>query len=95
MIDGKEKPKIPSKFAIRAARYNEFHCALCGYFSKHVYVVNCYNDINNNNNNNNVFIYVYLKIIVIEQNKMEKSITFCNADKHTIKRSVRVLFMIS
>ena len=69
MIDGKEKPKIPSKFAIRAARYNEFHCALCGYFSKHVYVVNCYNNIinnNNNNNNNNVFIYVYLKIIVIE-----------------------------
>ena len=45
MIDGKEKPKIPSKFAIRAARYNEFHCALCGYFSKHVYVVNCYNKI--------------------------------------------------
>lgn len=26
---------------------------------------------------------------------MEKSITFCNADKHTIKRSVPVLFMIS
>ena len=24
MIDGTEKPKIPSKFAIRAARYNEF-----------------------------------------------------------------------
>ena len=64
MIDGKEKPKIPSKFAIRAARYNEFHCALCGYFSKHVYIVNGYNNINNNNNN--VFIYVYLKIIVIE-----------------------------
>ena len=26
MIDGTEKPKIPSKFAIRAARYNEFRC---------------------------------------------------------------------
>ena len=26
MIDGKEKPKIPSKFAKRAARYNEFGC---------------------------------------------------------------------
>ena len=26
MIDGTEKPKISSKFAIRAARYNEFHC---------------------------------------------------------------------
>ena len=24
MIDGTEKPKIPSKFAKRAARYNEF-----------------------------------------------------------------------
>ena len=26
MIDGTEKPKIPSKFAKRAARYNEFRC---------------------------------------------------------------------
>ena len=26
MIDGTEKPKIPSKFVIRAARYNEFSC---------------------------------------------------------------------
>ena len=26
MIDGTEKPKIPSKFAIRAVRYNEFRC---------------------------------------------------------------------
>ena len=26
MIDGTEKPKIPSKFAIRAARYDEFRC---------------------------------------------------------------------
>ena len=26
MIDGTEKPKIPSKFAKRAARYNEFGC---------------------------------------------------------------------
>ena len=26
MIDRKEKPKIPSKFAKRAARYNEFGC---------------------------------------------------------------------
>ena len=25
-IDGTEKPKIPSKFAIRAAQYNEFRC---------------------------------------------------------------------
>ena len=24
MIDGTEKPKLPSKFASRAARYNEF-----------------------------------------------------------------------
>ena len=26
LIDGTEKPKIPPKFAIRAARYNEFRC---------------------------------------------------------------------
>ena len=26
MIDGTEKPKIPSKVAIRAAQYNKFHC---------------------------------------------------------------------
>ena len=26
MIDGTEKPKIPTKFAKRAARYNEFRC---------------------------------------------------------------------
>ena len=26
MIDGTEKPKILSKFVIRAARYNEFRC---------------------------------------------------------------------
>ena len=26
MIDGTEKPKIPSKFAKRATRYNEFRC---------------------------------------------------------------------
>ena len=26
MIDGTEKPKIPSKFVLRAARYNEFRC---------------------------------------------------------------------
>ena len=26
MTDGREKPKIPSKFAKRAARYNEFGC---------------------------------------------------------------------
>ena len=26
MIDGTEKPKIPSKNAKRAARYNEFRC---------------------------------------------------------------------
>ena len=26
MIDGTEKPKIPSKFAKRAARYSEFRC---------------------------------------------------------------------
>ena len=26
MIDRTEKPKIPTKFAIRAARYNEFRC---------------------------------------------------------------------
>jgi len=25
-IDGTEKPNIPSKFVIRAARYNEFRC---------------------------------------------------------------------
>ena len=25
MIDGTEKPKVPSKFAIPAARYNKFH----------------------------------------------------------------------
>jgi len=35
MIDGTEKPKIPSKFAKRAARYNEFgynsywQCKIC------------------------------------------------------------------
>ena len=28
MIDGTEKPKISSKFAIRTARYNEFQCEL-------------------------------------------------------------------
>ena len=28
MTDGTEKPKIPSKFAIWAARYNEFRCKL-------------------------------------------------------------------
>ena len=28
MIDGTEKPQIPSKFAKLAARYNEFHCKL-------------------------------------------------------------------
>ena len=26
MIDGTEKPKIPSKFAIHAVRYNKFRC---------------------------------------------------------------------
>ena len=26
MIDGTEKPKLPSKFVTRAARYNEFSC---------------------------------------------------------------------
>ena len=26
VIDGTEKPKFPSKFALRAARYNEFRC---------------------------------------------------------------------
>jgi len=26
MIDGTEKPKIPSKFAKHTARYNEFRC---------------------------------------------------------------------
>ena len=28
MIDGTEKPQIPSKFAKLPARYNEFHCKL-------------------------------------------------------------------
>ena len=38
MIDGKEKPKIPSKFAIWAARYNEFRCKL--YTSGKIFGVN-------------------------------------------------------
>ena len=28
MIDGKEKPKIPSKFAKHTVRYNELHCKI-------------------------------------------------------------------
>ena len=41
MSDGTEKPKIPSKFAIRAARYNEFaestvHLLISGDFNLHV-----------------------------------------------------------
>ena len=31
MIDGTEKPWIPLKFAIRAARYNEFRCQVTQY----------------------------------------------------------------
>ena len=36
MIDGTEKPKIPSKFAKRAARYNEFRCNL--YFDGNLFL---------------------------------------------------------
>ena len=34
MIDGTEKPTIPSKFAKRAARYNEFDNKSNGFFNQ-------------------------------------------------------------
>ena len=40
MIDGTEKPKIPSKFAMWAARYNEFRCKLYTCTSGKIFGVN-------------------------------------------------------
>ena len=39
MIDGTEKPKIPSKFSKRAARYNEFRCNLAFCSSAYMMII--------------------------------------------------------